>query len=143
MENVLYLFEEKYPGDDRPRRAVETCREWVKTGVFSMSVIREASLSSHAAARDAEKDSAAFYAARAAGQAAAAAHVAQHAWGVFYVLRAIAAAYPDTAEEKVREAYDRQAAQLPEHLREDFKKRVTVQKKRNRICITVLKDDNF
>jgi hypothetical protein len=69
-ERVLPLFETARPNDDRPRWAIEQCREWVRTGVFSMAVIRNASLSAHSAAREAPNE-AARYAARAAGQAVA------------------------------------------------------------------------
>ncbi|MEJ2151245.1 MAG: hypothetical protein P8Z40_17525 [Chloroflexota bacterium] len=48
---VLPYFEEAYPDDRRPRQAVETLQEWIRTGVFKMAVIRKASLDSHAAAR--------------------------------------------------------------------------------------------
>jgi hypothetical protein len=78
-ERVLPYFESKYPEDDRPRMAIEAGRAWVKTGVFSMVVIRKASLDSHAAARGVEDDDAARSAARAAGQAVATAHVPAHA----------------------------------------------------------------
>ncbi len=75
-EHVLPFFEEKYPDDTRPRDAIHTLQEWVKTGKFSMPVIRGASLAAHAAARDVkEEDNAARFAARAAGQAVATAHV--------------------------------------------------------------------
>ncbi len=80
-ERVLPYFEEKYPQDRRPRRAIETLQEWIHTGVFRMSVIRQASLDSHAAARDVGEDSPARSAARAAGQAVATAHVPRHALG--------------------------------------------------------------
>ncbi|MFA4946296.1 MAG: putative immunity protein [Candidatus Micrarchaeia archaeon] len=78
-ERVLPYFESKYSDDGRPRAAIETGRAWVRTGVFSMAVIRKASLDSHAAARAVEKDDAARSAARAAGQAVATAHVPAHA----------------------------------------------------------------
>lgn len=78
-ERVLPCFESKYPKDNRPRTAIETGRAWVRTGVFRMAVIRKASLDSHAAARDVEEDDVARSAARAAGQAVAAAHVPEHA----------------------------------------------------------------
>jgi hypothetical protein len=77
-ERVLPFFEQKYPGDDRPRVAIETGRTWVSTGVFRMAVIRKASLGSHAAARGAEEYSPARSAARSAGQAVASAHVGGH-----------------------------------------------------------------
>jgi tRNA-intron endonuclease len=78
-ERVLPYFEEKNK-DNRPRKAIDTLKEWIDTGVFKMAVIRKASLDSHAAARELE-DSPAKSAARAAGQAVAAAHVPRHAYG--------------------------------------------------------------
>jgi hypothetical protein len=30
-------FENAYPKDDRPRKAIEACRLWVDTGVFKMA----------------------------------------------------------------------------------------------------------
>jgi hypothetical protein len=80
-ERVMPYFEETYPDDARPRQALETLQEWIDTGEFSMSVIRGASLNSHAAARDVGRDDAARSAARAAGQAVATAHVPTHAYG--------------------------------------------------------------
>ncbi|MFH0834752.1 MAG: hypothetical protein V1881_00205 [Candidatus Micrarchaeota archaeon] len=76
-EHVLSHFEEKYPKDDRPRKAIEAARAWAR-GELSVSEARSAALASHAAARDA-KDSAARAVARAAGHAAATSHVAGHA----------------------------------------------------------------
>jgi hypothetical protein len=84
VERVLPFFEKAYPKDDRPRKAIEACRTWVRTGVFKMADIRGASLAAHAAARDAKENSAACFAARAAGQAVATAHVPQHAFGGAY-----------------------------------------------------------
>lgn len=78
-ERVLPYFEEKYPEDTRPRKAIEACREWARTGVFRMADVRKASLAAHAAARDVKEDNAARSAARAAGQAMATAHVPTHA----------------------------------------------------------------
>jgi hypothetical protein len=78
-DRVLHYFEDRHPEDDRPRKAIETLRTWVTTGVCSMAVIRKASLSAHAAAREVEEDDSARSAARAAGQAVATAHVPRHA----------------------------------------------------------------
>jgi len=78
-ECVLPYFESKYPEDDRPRVAIETGRDWVKTGVFRMAVIRKAALDSHSAAREVKDDDVARSVARAAGQAVATAHVPTHA----------------------------------------------------------------
>ncbi len=89
-ERVLPYFEEKYPGDHRPRKAIETLKTWINTGVFKMAVIRKASLDSHAAAREVGRDNAARSAARAAGQAVATAHVPTHSIGsAVYALQAI------------------------------------------------------
>ena len=91
-EHVLPYFEEKYPEDDRPRKAIEECRTWATTGVFKMAVIRKASLDSHAAAREVGEDNAARYAARAAGHAVATAHVPSHSIGAAaYAIKAAAA----------------------------------------------------
>ena len=95
---VVPIFERAYPEDRRPRQVLEACRAWVRTGVFKMAVIRQASLAAHAAAREAKENRAACLAARAAGQAVATAHVPQHAFGAsYYALRAGAAAYPHDA----------------------------------------------
>jgi hypothetical protein len=80
-ERVLPYFQRKYPGDDRPRRAIEAGRAWVRTGVFKMADLRKSALAAHAAARDVEGDHAARSAARAAGQAVATAHVPRHSLG--------------------------------------------------------------
>lgn len=79
-ERVLPYFETKYPKDDRPKKAIKALRVWIKTGIFKMTDVREASLASHAAARSVKAgDDAARSAARAAGQAMATAHVPAHA----------------------------------------------------------------
>jgi hypothetical protein len=89
-ERVLSHFEEKYPEDDRPRKAIEVCQAWINTGVFRMADIRKASLAAHAAAREVGEDNAARSAARAAGQAVATAHVPTHSIGAAnYALQAI------------------------------------------------------
>ena len=76
-ERVLPIFETQYPGDDRPRKAIEAGRAWVR-GYITVSEARAAALAAHAAARDAD-DAPARTTARAAGHAAATAHVADHA----------------------------------------------------------------
>jgi hypothetical protein len=78
-KRVLPYFEEKYPEDTRPRKAIEACREWTRTGVFRMADVRKTALAAHAAAREVKEDNAACSAARAAGQALATAHVPTHA----------------------------------------------------------------
>jgi hypothetical protein len=119
-EHVLPFFTGKYPDDTRPRDAIRTLREWVKTGMFSMPVIRGASLAAHAAARGVnETDAAARFAARAAGQGVATAHVPTHALGaVLYAYKAIAATHPADTKAAIAEEYDWQFQRLPENLRE-------------------------
>ncbi|MBW2963979.1 hypothetical protein KY363_00830 [Candidatus Woesearchaeota archaeon] len=143
-ERVLMFFEDKYPDDVRPRRAIDACREWVSTGVFRMAGIRKASLDSHAAARDVKSDSSECFAARAAGQAVATAHVAQHAFGAaYYALKAVAAACPAGAEARVAAEREWQAGHIAGHLRAEFEKRVVVRRKGRKIFITVQKDEDF
>ena len=76
-EHVLSLFSEKYPHDERPRRAIETARAWTRDEV-TVGEARAAALEAHAAARDAA-DAAAQAVARAAGHCVATAHMAGHA----------------------------------------------------------------
>lgn len=105
-EHVLPYFEEKYPGDDRPRKAIETLHTWIDTGVFKMAVIRKASLDAHAAARKplADGETAACFAAHAAGQAVGTAHVPTHALGSsIYGIRAVAAHSGDVDDGVVKE----------------------------------------
>jgi len=91
-ERVLPYFEDIRPDDDRPRKAIEECREWARTGVFHMAVIRRASLSAHAAAKEVKENDAACFAAHATGQAVGTAHVNTHALGSsIYSIRAVVA----------------------------------------------------
>ena len=90
VERVMSHFEEIYPDDNRPRIAIKTLQAWINTGNFNMATIRTASLDSHAAAREVGDDNAARSAARAAGQAVAAAHVPTHSIGAAnYALQAL------------------------------------------------------
>lgn len=76
-EHVLEIFEREYPGDKRPRNAINAARLWV-TGEMKMQEVRRFAFEAHAAARMANTPSAKA-AARSAGHAAATAHVAAHA----------------------------------------------------------------
>ncbi len=76
-EHVLPYFEKEYPGDNRPRKAIEAARSWVR-GETTIGEARTAAIAAHAAARNA-RHPAARAAARASGHAAATAHVASHA----------------------------------------------------------------
>jgi len=108
-EHVLPYFEEKDPKDNRPRKAIEAGRAWVR-GEIAMSEARTAAFASHAAARDTNQ-AAACASARAAGHAAATAHVASHAHA--------AADYAVTAAEAAGSLGERewQYQRLMEHLR--------------------------
>ncbi|WP_074370194.1 putative immunity protein [Methanoculleus chikugoensis] len=143
-ERVLPLFEEARPEDDRPRRAIEVCRTWVRTGVFRMAEIRGASLGAHAAARDADGGSAAQFAARAAGQAVATAHVPQHAYGAaYYALKAVAAADPANAVAGVAAEREWQAARLPGGLREEIMERIVVLERGGGVLVKLRKGEGF
>jgi hypothetical protein len=141
---VLPLFEKDYPVDDRPRKAIETCRAWVRTGVFEMAVIRGSSLGAHAAARAAKDNNAACFAARSAGQGVATAHVPQHAYGAaYYALKAIAAADPANAEAKVEKERNWQAHRLSEKLRQEIMDRIIIEKRACGIFIKLQKDKDY
>jgi hypothetical protein len=87
-EHVLYLFEEKYPDDDRPRKAIEALHKWIR-GEMQVGQVRIAASAAHAAARE-SGDPVATAVARAAGQAAATAHVRGHArHAAQYAIKAI------------------------------------------------------
>ena len=120
-ERVLPFFEKAYPKDHRPRKALEACRTWVRTGVFKMTDIRKAALSAHAAAREAKENKAACFAARAAGQAVATAHVPQHAFGAAYYAIKIAAANSANSEIKISKEIKWQTQHLPKKLRKSWK----------------------
>lgn len=115
-QRVLPYFEQEFPDDNRPLQALDTLHNWIKTGEFKMSVIRGASLASHAAAREVGQDSAARSAARAAGQAVATAHVPVHAFGsALYAQQAIhRVSSPDNAEAAVHQERDWQYQHLVE-----------------------------
>ncbi|MDK2889621.1 MAG: hypothetical protein PWR21_253 [Methanoculleus sp.] len=143
-ERVLPLFETAYPEDDRPRSAIEVCRTWVRTGVFRMAEIRGASLAAHAAARDAKGNDAACFAARAAGQAVATAHVPQHAYGgAYYALKAVAAADPANAVSNVAREREWQAGRLPGGLREEIMSRIIVLERGGGVSVKLRKGEGF
>ncbi|MBI4790588.1 MAG: hypothetical protein HY782_26465 [Chloroflexi bacterium] len=143
-ERVLSFFEKAYPKDDRPRKAIEVCRTWVRTGVFRMADIRGASLAAHAAARDAKENEAACFAAHAAGQAVATAHVPQHAYGsAYYALKAIVSIDPANAEAKTGKERSWQSRRIPENLREEIMRRIIIQKNGKRVIVKIQKGEGF
>ncbi len=115
-EHVLPYVEENYPSDNRPRKALEVGRAWVR-GEVAVSEVRAAALAAHTAARDA--DGGATRAARAAGHAAATAHVSIHAVhaGNYAVTASTDAADPTDSAAATAKERDLQYRCLPKHLR--------------------------
>lgn len=143
-ERVIGLFEDASPHDSRPQAALEAGHDWVRTGDFSMAVIRRASLDAHAAAKDVKDQNAACAAAHAAGQAVATAHVPQHAYGgAYYALKAIAAISTQDALKRVLEERTWQEAHLPTHLREEIMSRILVEDRRDGPFVTIVKGSDF
>lgn len=125
-EHVLHYFEQAKPDDDRPRRAIEMGRAWV-SGELKMMDTRASAGHANAAARD--LTGAARFAAYAAGQAAAVAHVPGHELGAAaYAIRAVQAAEGDEAG---RQECQWQREQLPPEIKELV---LDDQRIRNRVC---------
>jgi len=116
-EHVLPLFEAARPDDGRPRQALEVARGWVR-GEVRMTEAHNTAFVANAAARDAT--GAARFAALAAGQAVAVAHVAAHELGAAaYAIRAARAAVPDADGDRAALAErDWQRGRLPDAIRE-------------------------
>lgn len=116
-EHVLHLFEKVQPNDDRPRQAIELTHAWIR-GDITMRHAHKTAFVANAAARDAPD--AAKYAAYAAGQAVAVAHVPAHELGAAaYAIRAVKAAAPEAKREQAgREECQWQRKQLPDEIRE-------------------------
>lgn len=125
-EHVLHYFEEAKAGDARPRRALALIRAWVR-GEASMIHARTAAGHAMGAARDLK--GAPRYAAYAAGQAAAVAHVAAHELGA--AAYAIKAVREREGEQAGRQECRWQREQLPPEIRELV---LDDQKLRNEAC---------
>jgi hypothetical protein len=132
-EHVLPLFESAHPRDRRPRQAIEHARAWVR-GEVKMMESRAAGGHAMGAARD--KRGAARFAAYAAGQAGAVAHVAAHDLGAAaYAIKAVRAAAPDgEADAAGRRECRWQRDQLTDAIRELV---LDDQRRRNEICWSV------
>ncbi|MFC7490692.1 MULTISPECIES: putative immunity protein [unclassified Knoellia] len=132
-EHVLDLFETIQPGDDRPRRAIEHARAWVRSEV-PMMVSRAAGGHAMGAARPLR--GAARFAAYAAGQAACVAHVPEHDLGAAaYAIKAVGAAVASAErEEAMRRECQWQRDQLPARVRDLV---LEDQERRNDICWSV------
>jgi hypothetical protein len=119
-EHVLPCFESVRPGDNRPRRAVESARAWVR-GEIKMMEARDFAGAAQDAAREVKGVSeAARMAALSAGQAAVVSHVASHELGAAaYALRAVMEAAPKAEREAARfTELEWQKGRLPEEIRE-------------------------
>jgi hypothetical protein len=92
-ERTLPVFEAEAPGDPRPREAIDGGRAFAR-GEMRIGPVRALAVAAHAAAREV-RDPSAIAAARAAGHAAATAHMASHARGVAYAVKAVGLAAPD------------------------------------------------
>lgn len=143
-DRAIPSFEKIYPKDNRPRKAIETLRLWILTGEFRMTEIRGASLAAHAAARNAKINSPASFAARAAGQAVATAHVSQHAYGSsYYSLKAIIADSHVNSEAKVIKEYAWQSKHLSKKLRQEIMSRIIISHNKKGIAVKMKKDEGF
>lgn len=97
--HVLPLLAETEP-DGRLRHALETALAWER-GEIPTGAAMKASVAAHAAARAASSPVATFVA-RAAGQAVATAHMADHSLGAaWYGLKAVKAAGQSVAAERI------------------------------------------
>lgn len=107
---ILPIYLKYYPGDERPRMALDAARDWFE-GRKKLPEVKHIILNEcHAAAREAEEHPAAQAAARACGQAAACFHTPTHSLGLaFYGAAAIAYDRVGIAEKP--EIYDQIAAE--------------------------------
>jgi hypothetical protein len=129
-EHVLHHFERVRPDDHRPRQAIDGTHAWVR-GEVRMRDAHKAAFVSNAAAR--EVSGAAKFAALAAGQAVAVAHVAAHELGAAaYAIRAAAEVAPEGERDNAaRQECLWQREQLPEAIRDLV---LDDQRQRNDIC---------
>lgn len=135
-ERVLPLFEQACPGDSRPRDAIAVGRAWIR-GEVPMREAHRTAFVANAAGRG--QPDAVKFAALAAGQAVAVAHVAAHDLGAAaYAIRAAVAAAGEGEAETVRLAErDWQRQQVPAELRELV---LSDQAARSAICWHVFDD---
>lgn len=129
-EHVLHLFEKVNPGDKRPRQAIEMTRAWVR-GEVPMKQAHKTAFVTNAAAKG--MPDAVRFAALAAGQAVAVAHVAAHELGAAaYAIRAVRESVEESAKDEAgRKECKWQRDQLPEGIRELV---LDDQRLRNYIC---------
>ena len=90
-DKMLPLFEKHYPGDDRPRNAINAAYDYID-GKVKFPAVKSIILSEcHAAARELEDNPVAQAAARAVGQGTSVVHALTHSLGLyFYAVAAVA-----------------------------------------------------
>ena len=140
-EHVLPLFERECPGDARPREAIGVGRGWIR-GEVRMTEAHNTAFVANRAGKG-QPDPARF-AALAAGQAVAVAHVAAHDLGAAaYAIRAVMAdvvagdgTAADAKSARLRER-DWQRERIPAELRELV---LDDQRRRSAICWNVFDD---
>jgi hypothetical protein len=132
-EHLLHYFEIEYPEDNRPRKAIESARKWACSEIKTTEA-KIAAYYSNAAARD--RVGSAKFAALAAGQAAAVAHIPAHELGAAaYAIRAVMeSSKNEEKKNKGREECKWQQEQLPEEIKELV---LEDEKNRNEICWNV------
>ncbi|MBS2553572.1 hypothetical protein KGQ19_42645 [Catenulispora sp. NL8] len=138
-EHVLPLFEQDQPDDSRPRDAIAVGRAWIR-GEVRMTDAHNTAFVANAAAKG--RPDPAKFAALAAGQAVAVAHVAAHdlgaaAYGIRAAVAAATAAAADDAESARSAERDWQRERIPAELRELV---LDDQRRRSPICWNVFDD---
>lgn len=128
-EHVLHLFEQA-SDNGRPQQAIALTRAWVN-GEITMKEAHNAAFATNAAAKG--LPDAARFAALAAGQAVAVAHVAAHELGAAaYAIRAAMESVPENEKDEMRRKECQwQREQLPDAIRELV---LDDQQLRNNIC---------
>jgi len=81
---ILPIFEKYYPGDERPRSAVNAAHDYLD-GKVKFPIVKNIILNEcHAAARELDSNPTAQAAARAVGQGSAVVHTLTHSLGLFF-----------------------------------------------------------
>lgn len=137
-EHVLHLYEQASPGDTRPRDAIAVTRAWIR-GEVPMREAHRTAFRTNAAGRGLPDP--ARFAALAAGQAVAVAHVAAHDLGAAaYAIRAAVAdavSRGEDAEAARRAERDWQLQRIPDDVCDLV---LDDQRRRSPICWHVFDD---
>ena len=112
-EETVWELESRYPGDHRPREAVEAAREWA-AGEIKMPLAKRAILDCHAMSKElaAPADIAQCHA---VGQACSVVHTAGHAMG--YPIYELTALVRELGLENCQEAVETRAIDYEQRLR--------------------------